>query len=264
MQLLPQRTFTLPRSFLGPRAVPAEMQYVPVNDPAEGLSYMMCSYCKGDRIYRVFQNFLRHLESGECPSGQQELLRLRSESAGSDALPLAQDTTAGTTGTDAAAGTAGRQGEESLETETPMEMSFRCRRALLAELRLLQPKRYAEMAVDALGLLNRSIQDLLLLLHKAREDPQLGKTNTVKVPAPAMKAKVQRHPVEALADRLKGQGFELRPLFSFEECRSEFLLRESKLLPREATNPSAARRRVPKRPCEESTQSSQLVPLDLV
>lgn len=28
--------------FLGPRAVPAEMQYVPVNDPAEGLSYMMC------------------------------------------------------------------------------------------------------------------------------------------------------------------------------------------------------------------------------
>lgn len=243
------------------------MQYVPVNDPAEGLSYMMCSYCKGDRIYQVFQNFLRHLESGECPSGQQELLRLRSESAGSDALPLAQDTTAGTTGTDAAAGTAGtagRQGEESLETETPMEMSFRCRRALLAELRLLQPKRYAEMAVDALGLLNRSIQDLLLLLHKAREDPQLGKTNTVKVPAPAMKAKVQRHPVEALADRLKGQGFELRPLFSFEECRSEFLLRESKLLPREATNPSAARRRVPKRPCEESTQSSQLVPLDLV
>ena len=40
-----------------------------------------------------------------------------------------------------------------------MERSFRCRRALLAELRLLQPKRYAEMAVDALGLLNRSIQE---------------------------------------------------------------------------------------------------------
>jgi hypothetical protein len=43
-----------------------------------------------------------------------------------------------------------------------MEMSFRCRRALLAELRLLQPKRYAEMAVDALGLLNRSIQESAL------------------------------------------------------------------------------------------------------
>lgn len=149
-----------------------------------------------------------------------------------------------------------------------MERSFRCRRALLAELRLLQPKRYAEMAVDALGLLNRSIQELLLLLHKAREDPELGKTPTVKVPAPAMKAKVQRHPVEALADRLKGQGFELRPLFSFEECRSEFLLRESKLLPRDSapSRDSAARRvRAPKRPAgEESTQASQLVPLDLV
>eukprot|EP00435_Cladocopium_sp_Y103_P007976 s1192_g2.t1 len=226
MQLLPQRAFTLPRSFLGPRAVPAEMQYVPVNDPVEGLSYMMCSYCKGDRIYRVFQNFLRHLESGECPSGQQELLRLRSESAGThetpDALPLTHE-----------AGSCGRgQGpaaEDSLETpeETPMETSFRCRRALLAELRLLQPKRYAEMAVDALGLLNRSIQDLLLLLHKAREDPELGRPAKSKVPTPALKAKVQRHPVEALADRLKGQGFELRPLFSFEECRSEacFVLR---------------------------------------
>ena len=28
--------------FPGPHAGPAEMQYVPVNDPAEGLSYMMC------------------------------------------------------------------------------------------------------------------------------------------------------------------------------------------------------------------------------
>ena len=44
----------------------------------------------------------------------------RLRSAGSDALPLAQDTTAGTTGTD---GITGRQGEESLETEKLGEIS---------------------------------------------------------------------------------------------------------------------------------------------
>lgn len=40
-----------------------------------------------------------------------------------------------------------------------LESSFRTRRQLLTELRLLQPRRYATMAVDALGLLNRSIQE---------------------------------------------------------------------------------------------------------
>lgn len=44
-------------------------------------------------------------------------------------------------------------------TRRCLESSFRTRRQLLTELRLLQPRRYATMAVDALGLLNRSIQE---------------------------------------------------------------------------------------------------------
>eukprot|EP00434_Breviolum_minutum_P009042 symbB.v1.2.007962.t1/scaffold478.1/size396144/13 len=261
MQLLPERSFALPRSMLPKGASKeAEMQYIPVRDAQEGLSYMMCSYCKGDRIYRVFQNFLRHMESGECPMGQQELLRLRSELDGSVSLaPSLAPPLAPTFATSQSSPEQPLEVDEAKETERCLESSFRTRRQLLTELRLLQPRRYATMAVDALGLLNRSIQELLLLLQRAREDPECQSTSShVAAPPIPRKAQVLQNPLDALTDRLKSQGFDIHPLISFDQCRSEFLLREAKFLPRCGEGP--ARRKAVKRPCDDAS----LVPLDLV
>ena len=183
---------------------------------------------------------------------RQELLRLRSELDGSVSLapPLA---------TSQSSPEQPLEVEEAKETERCLESSFRTRRQLLTELRLLQPRRYATMAVDALGLLNRSIQELLLLLQRAREDPECQSTSShVAAPPIPRKAQVLQNPLDALTDRLKSQGFDIHPLISFDQCRSEFLLREAKFLPRCGEGP--ARRKAVKRPCDEAS----LVPLDLV
>ena len=51
--------------------------------------------------------------------------------------------------------------------------------------------------------------------------------------------------------RLKGCGFVLKPICSFEDCKSEFLLQEAKELPSGRQKPS-------------KVSESQLVPVDSV
>ncbi|CAK9105983.1 unnamed protein product [Durusdinium trenchii] len=280
MRLLPEQTLPWPRHVGGSGG--GRLPFTPVEDPTEGVSYMMCSFCKCDRTFRVLQNFLRHMESGECPIGQRELLKLR----GAEAPPLAAPATPAPGLTPAPrtpAPTAERAEAEVKEVEVKeapqIATSFQKRRGLLSELRLLQPRKYAEMAADACGLLNRSVQELSTLVQRARQCPESSASTTADPPAPhgggstaARSAKeAERTPVEELIDRLKWHGFEFHPLFSFEDCRSEFLLRDAKQLPclapdRRTKRPVVDTDVTAKRAKEDSEArlGSQLVALDVV
>ena len=55
--------------------------------------------------------------------------------------------------------------------EAPSE-GFALRRQMLSEMRLLQPFRYAELATEPVGLLNRSVQELSILVQAARNRPE--------------------------------------------------------------------------------------------
>ncbi|CAJ1377980.1 unnamed protein product [Effrenium voratum] len=232
MRVCPPKSLTIPKSLLPGTGASAAVTYVPVQDPVEGLSYMMCSFCKGDRIFRVLQNFLRHMESGECPVGQQQLLKIRETrtvagpaTPAAPAAPAAQAAPAPEVVPQPPAAFGAVPSPDSVPESTAEPGCFGPRRALLSELRLLAPRRYAELALSLPGLLQRSLQDLAPLVQQASIEPEMETSKKV-IERPV----VNRHPVEALMERLRGDGFELDAPFSFEDCRSEFLIREAKLL----------------------------------
>eukprot|EP00927_Polykrikos_kofoidii_P084284 TRINITY_DN8838_c1_g1_i1.p1 TRINITY_DN8838_c1_g1~~TRINITY_DN8838_c1_g1_i1.p1 ORF type:complete len:566 (+),score=55.77 TRINITY_DN8838_c1_g1_i1:181-1878(+) len=73
-----QRTIAIPRGLWLGQGPPPRIPYIPVEDPAEGLEYMMCTFCNCDRIYRQIEGFLGHLTASNCRRGHEELLRLQS------------------------------------------------------------------------------------------------------------------------------------------------------------------------------------------
>jgi len=58
------------------------MSFVPVEDPVEGLSYMLCSFCRCDRLFQHSHQLLKHLSSGSCPDGHRALLRAQENENG--------------------------------------------------------------------------------------------------------------------------------------------------------------------------------------
>ena len=201
-----------------------QIRYIPVEDPREGLSYMMCSFCTTDRIFEQIPALLQHMQGGECPLGQKELMEPTcfGEPARSGPVPWAANFR------DASQKEA--EGQSALSgpsrNEAPSE-GFALRRQMLSEMRLLQPFRYAELATEPVGLLNRSVQELSILVQAARNRPEgsgepeanlrpkgraLGSRRMAKGP--------QRSFVEALASRLRSQGTSMTCPFTFAQYRA--------------------------------------------
>eukprot|EP00928_Gymnodinium_smaydae_P001594 TRINITY_DN10579_c1_g1_i1.p1 TRINITY_DN10579_c1_g1~~TRINITY_DN10579_c1_g1_i1.p1 ORF type:complete len:867 (-),score=246.84 TRINITY_DN10579_c1_g1_i1:82-2682(-) len=82
-----QSTVAVPKGLWGRRGPVPQLPYIPVEDPVEGLSYMMCCYCDSDRIFRVTENFMKHVTGPDCPRGRKEFLRLQSQSDGQGGCP---------------------------------------------------------------------------------------------------------------------------------------------------------------------------------
>ncbi|CAE7219442.1 unnamed protein product [Symbiodinium sp. CCMP2456] len=201
-----------------------QIRYIPVDDPRESLSYMMCSFCTTDRIFEQVPALLQHMQSGECPLGQKELMQPTcfGEPAPSGPVPWAADSRE--------ASQRDMEGQSAQSgprrNETPSE-GFALRRKMLSEMRLLQPFRYAELATEPVGLLNRSVQELSILVQAARNRPEgsgepeanmrskgraLGSRRMAKGP--------QRSFVEALASRLRSQGTSMKCPFTFAQYRA--------------------------------------------
>eukprot|EP00930_Biecheleria_cincta_P040860 TRINITY_DN27982_c0_g1_i1.p1 TRINITY_DN27982_c0_g1~~TRINITY_DN27982_c0_g1_i1.p1 ORF type:complete len:678 (-),score=116.39 TRINITY_DN27982_c0_g1_i1:102-2135(-) len=295
---------------------PLQVTYVEVEDEIEGFTYMMCSYCKEDRIFRQENIFLRHLESGECQAGKMELLRQRmaqpphqvsmqavergpfsqnhppevsNHIASSNSWtgiqlqlrqrasqPSSQFATAASQlqliegeaspqkqprestnrvassnprtatqplclqllqNTSQSSGIPGarRPLPEKL-IEVGQRSGLAVRRELLSELRLLRPAQYYNLGCDAVGLLNRTLQELARMVQDAREKPEEAQVSS----SPSKLAELSGAHVESgmpVARPLQGldeavsTASELAP-FGLDACKSKFLEREQAMLRR--------------------------------
>lgn len=199
-----------------------QIRYIPVEDPREGLSYMMCSFCMTDRIFEQVPALLQHMRSGECPLGQKELMQSTcfGEPGRSGPVPWTADSRE--------LSQRDMEGQSALSGPRRNEASegFALRRKMLSEMRLLQPFRYAELATEPVGLLNRSVQELSILVQAARNRPEgSGEPEAMRSKGRALGSRrmakgPQRSFVEALASRLRSQGTSMKCPFTFAQYRA--------------------------------------------
>ncbi|CAE7297497.1 unnamed protein product, partial [Symbiodinium pilosum] len=214
-------------SAAGFKGISGQVRCIPVEDPREGLSYMMCSFCSGDRIFQQVSGLVQHLESGECPLGQKELmeacrLQLMPSGASSANVRLVPSSSEDhDSQRDRIA--------SSVNLQNKVDDGFSLRRKLLSELRMLQPARYAELATEPAGLLNRTLQEMSILVQAARKRPeapegaQTKRLRSKDLAAPMARRVLkgpQRGFLEALAGRLRSQGISISSPFTFEKYRS--------------------------------------------
>ena len=198
-----------------------QIRYIPVEDPREGLSYMMCSFCTTDRIFEQVPALLQHMRSGECPLGQKELMQSTcfGEPGRSGPVPWTADSRE--------LSQRDMEGQSALSGPRRNEASegFALRRKMLSEMRLLQPFRYAELATEPVGLLNRSVQELSILVQAARNRPEgSGEPEATRSKGRALGRRMAKGPqrsfVEALASRLRSQGTSMKCPFTFAQYRA--------------------------------------------
>lgn len=110
------------------------------------------------------------------------------------------------------------------------------RRELLSELRLLRPAQYYKLGCDAVGLLNRTLQELAGMVQDAREKPEEVQVSS----SPSKLAELSgahidsdipvARPLQRL-DEAVSSASELAP-FGLDACKSKFLEREHAMLRR--------------------------------
>lgn len=253
-----QRTFAIPANVWLSDGPSPRLPFIPIEDPIEGLSYMMCSYCNCDKIFRQADRLVRHMEDAQdCPKGAEQLLTLRPSPdlliLGSGAVTQSESRHGALSPKPEAA--RWRRAAELLgeafgapvpplppaapAEKAPTTFSMAMRRKLMQELRRLCPRKYTELSLSIQGLLNRSLDELASLVLEAQQnpEPEITRPAESRCGSPGNFAAVQRAFGAQLGGKISesacsagskssamliSEVADFAP-FAFSKCTSEFL-----------------------------------------
>jgi len=225
-----QRSIAIPCSYLlRDEGEPPQIAYLPVEDPITGSSYMLCNFCKSDKMFTDVAGLVRHLEGGECPHGYAELCRVRADTQAADQSLGAVSERA----TAALEPLANKHGDGSKITPSwPSNASSKftnrsipsgkirpyrpVQRRLgkattklkhLRELQRISPRLFAELGCSIRGLLNCTSSELARILAEARQKPEddapLGNEEALTLVSSSDFGKVQKAFGERFASSVK-------------------------------------------------------------